>query len=80
MSVKSAAAIVASAAAAVLVLSPASAQARTVLPSDTGVVETPSTVISLPPGGVIDCTADHAYRYARPCIRKGIVAWSPQLG
>jgi hypothetical protein len=79
MSIKSTATIVASAA-AVLVLAPTPAQARPVQPYDTGVVETPSTVIPLPPGGVIDCTADPAYRFARPCIRKGIVAWSPSLG
>jgi hypothetical protein len=82
MSVKSAAAIITTTTAAVLLgLAPTPALARPVLPYDTSVVETPSTVIPLPPGNVTDCTADPAYRFIRPCnIRKGIVAWSPSLG
>jgi len=82
MSVKSAAAIVSTATAAVLLgFAPTPALAGPVLPSDTGVVETPSTVIPLPPGNVTDCTADPAYRFIRPCmIRKGIAALSPSLG
>jgi hypothetical protein len=81
MSVKSAAAIVSTATAAVLLgFAPTPALARPVLPYDTSVVETPSTVIPLPPGNVTDCTADPAYRFIRPCtIRKGITAWSPSL-
>ncbi len=73
MSVKSAAAIVSTATAAVLLgLAPTSASARSVMHYDTGVVETASTVIPLPPGNVTDCTADPAYRFIRPCmIRKG---------
>jgi hypothetical protein len=73
MSIKSAATAVASAtAAALLALSPTPALANAVLHVETGAVETPSTVISLPPGGVIHCTADPAFRFVRPCmIRKG---------
>jgi hypothetical protein len=79
MYVKSAAAIVSTATATVLLgFTPTAALARPVLPYDTSVVEIPSTVIPLPPGNVTDCTADPAYRFIRPCtIRKGIVAWSP---
>jgi hypothetical protein len=82
MSVKSAAAVVSIATAAVLLgFAPTPASARPVQPSDTSVMETPSTVIPLPPGNVTDCTADPAYRFIRPCtIRKGIAAWSPSLG
>jgi hypothetical protein len=78
MYVKSAAALVSTAAAVLLGFAPTPALARPVMPSDTSVVETPSTVIPLPPGNVTDCTAVPAYRFVRPCtIRKGIVAWSP---
>jgi hypothetical protein len=82
MSVKSAAAIVSTTTAAVLLgLAPTPASARPVLPYNTGVVETPSTVIPLPPGNVTDCTAVPAYRFIRPCtIRKGFITWSPSLG
>jgi hypothetical protein len=76
MSVKSAAALVSTVTAAVLLgLSPTPALARPAQPVDTGVVETPSTV-PLPPGG-IDCTADPAYRFARPCLIRSIPVWSP---
>ena len=68
MSTKSAAIIAAAAAAAVLAIAPAPALARPVLHYDTGVVETPSTLIPPPPGNVTDCTADPAYRFVRPCL------------
>ena len=77
MFVKSAAALVSTATAAVLLgLAPTPALARPVQPADSGLVETPSTVVTLPPGG-IDCTADPAYRFARPCLIRSIPVWSP---
>jgi hypothetical protein len=81
MSVKSAAAIVSTVTATVLLgLAPTPALARPPLPYDTGVVETATTVVPLPPGGVIDCTADPAFRFARPCLIRGIPVLSPMLG
>jgi hypothetical protein len=77
MSVKFTAALVSTVTAAVLLgLAPTPALARPVQPTDTGVVETPSTVVRLAPGG-IDCTADPAYRFARPCLIRSIPVWSP---
>ena len=77
MYVKSAAALVTTAAAAVLLgFAPTPALARPVQPIDTGVVETQSTLVPLPPGG-IDCTADPAYRFARPCLIRSIPVFSP---
>jgi hypothetical protein len=77
MSVKSAAALVSTVTAAVLLgIAPAPALARPAQPIDTGVVETPSTVVPLAPGG-IDCTAGPAYRFARPCLIRSIPVWSP---
>ncbi len=80
MSVKSAAAIVSTATAAVLLgLAPAPAQARPVLPDDTGTVAPASTVVP-PRGGVIDCTAGPAFRFARPCLIRSFPVRSPLIG
>jgi hypothetical protein len=80
MSVKFAAAIVATATAAVLLgLAPTPAQARPARPDDTGTVATVSTVIP-PPGGVVDCTAGPAFRFARPCLIRSFPARSPLIG
>jgi hypothetical protein len=77
MSVKTAAALVSTATVAILLgLAPTPALARPMQPADTSVVETPSTAVPLPPGG-IDCTADPAYRFARPCLIHSIPVWSP---
>jgi hypothetical protein len=81
MSVKSAAAIVSTATAAVLLaLAPTPAQARPALPDDIGVGATPSAVVSPPPGGVMDCTAGPAYRFARPCLIRSFPVRSPLIG
>ncbi len=81
MSVKFAAALVSTGTAAVLLgLAPTPAQARPALPDDIGVVATPSAVVSPPPGGVIDCTADPAYRFARPCLIRSFPVRSPLIG
>jgi hypothetical protein len=79
MSVKSAAALVSTATAAVLLgLAPAPAQARPALPDDPGAVATAST--APPPGGVIDCTAGPAFRFARPCLIRSFPVRSPLIG
>jgi hypothetical protein len=81
MSVKSAAAIVSTVIAAVLLgFSPTAAQARPALPDDTGAVATASTVAALPPGGVIDCTAGPTFRFARPCLIRSFPVRSPLIG
>jgi hypothetical protein len=81
MSVKSAAAIVSTATAAVLLgLAPTPAQARPARPDDTGTVTTASTAAVPPPGGVIDCTAGPAFRFARPCLIRSFPVRSPLIG
>jgi hypothetical protein len=76
MSVKSAAALVSTATAAILLgLAPTPALAHPE-PYDTAVEDVPSTNIPLPLGG-IDCTAGPAYRFARPCLIRSIPVWSP---
>src|SRR5690242_20540054 len=81
MAVKSAAAIVSTAAAvALLGIAPTPAQARPALPDDFGVAATSSAVLSPPPGGVIDCTAGPAYRFVRPCLIRSFPVRSPLIG
>jgi hypothetical protein len=80
MSVKSAAAILSTATAAVLLgFAPTAAQARPALPDNTGGVATASTAVP-PPGGVIDCTAGPAFRFARPCLIRSFPVRSPLIG
>jgi hypothetical protein len=80
MSVKLAAALISTGTAAVLLgLAPTPAQARPALPYDSGVAATAPTVVT-PPGGVIDCTAGPAFRFARPCLIRSIPVRSPLIG
>ena len=70
MSVKPAAALVAAVTAAlVLGTAPTAAMANAVMHVD---AVSPPYATSRPPTGVIDCTADPAFRFVRPCMmRKG---------
>ena len=77
MSVKFAAVIASTATAAVLLgLAPTPAQSRA-RPDDTGTVATASAA---PPGGVVDCTAGPAFRFARPCLIRSYPLRSPLIG
>jgi hypothetical protein len=79
MSVKFAAAIVSTATAVLLGLAPSPAQARPAPPDDIGTVATAATAVP-PPGGVIDCTAGPAFRFARPCLIRSFPVRSPLIG
>jgi predicted lipoprotein with Yx(FWY)xxD motif len=78
-SVTSAASVSTATAAVLLGLAPTPAQARPALPDDTGTVATASTAVP-PPGGVIDCTAGPAFRFARPCLIRSLPVRSPLIG
>ena len=78
MSVKSAAAIVSTATAAILLgFTPTPAQA--VRPCPTTPVPPPPPPPPPPPGGVIDCTAGLAFRFARPCLIRSFPVRSPLI-
>jgi hypothetical protein len=68
MSVKSAAIVSTATVAVLLGLARTLAPARPALPDDA------------PPGGVIDCTAGPAFRFARPCLIRSLPVRSPLIG